>query len=372
MSWLRIDDKFEDNAKVALISDAAHRLWFRVACWSCRQENLHTGGFVPEKLLPAIAPGVSKRKLGTLSKELVEANAAGTKVHGLWEPKAGGFQIHDWDQYRPPPEKLSPSEAARIAGKKSAEVRRRKNGTAQPNKPNVKQAFGGRSAGPFVEPETKRPSSNEDRTSRTPEPEPEPEPEDPKAAGSDPRPPGQSEPPSPPVQRRPRNREQALEIPVIERAQLLLDNPELVNWTEPHHWPEVQRLGSAIAEATGWRVPRWTRPDAKVVTRMIELLAEFSLEELGVFVRAIPDDPLFKDPERSLDFTSLTDGIVRRALDRAGKSSTAEEAEEQRRKAREAREAADAAEDESARQELRNSHANSGTKTVNELVQGVG
>ena len=27
MSWVRIDDEFEDNAKVAPLSDGAHRVW---------------------------------------------------------------------------------------------------------------------------------------------------------------------------------------------------------------------------------------------------------------------------------------------------------------------------------------------------------
>lgn len=138
MSWLRIDDVFEDHAKVAPLSDAAHRLWMRAACWCKKAQNLHTNGFVPEVMLPTIArlPAPKARRL---AQELVAAKGGGIFEHGLWEPKDGGWQFHDWAAYQPPegPPAKSKSESGRIGGIRSAQVRKERNGTAQPPKQNA-------------------------------------------------------------------------------------------------------------------------------------------------------------------------------------------------------------------------------------------
>jgi hypothetical protein len=143
VSWLRIDDHFEEHEKVDTLSDAAHRLWFRCACWCKRPENEHLQGFVPLRIVVKMAgsPALATK----LSTELVEARGepAYGHEHGLWEPREGGWQFHDWADYQPPkgekrsrPTTSERSEAARRAGKASAEARRAANGTAQPVRPN--------------------------------------------------------------------------------------------------------------------------------------------------------------------------------------------------------------------------------------------
>lgn len=140
MGWLRIDDGFEDHAKVEPLSHAAHRLWMRAACWCRKPANQHTSGFVPEALLVTISKHMApKPRLLKLAQELVNANGGGAFECGLWEVTVGGWLFHDWAKYQPEPEKkptMSRSEAARIAGERSAEARREKFGTAQPGHPN--------------------------------------------------------------------------------------------------------------------------------------------------------------------------------------------------------------------------------------------
>lgn len=166
MSWFRIDDDFTAHPKVIALSDAALAMWMKCGCWAQRPQNQYLGGLIPAALLPEIAK-LPAKKARDLAKELVEANAGGTKEFGLWEVRENGWQFHDWDDYQPR-ETLTRAEAASLAGKKSAAVRRERNGTAQPSSnrtpPNDSQTFEERS--------TEQPSTNDSRTSRTPDPDP--------------------------------------------------------------------------------------------------------------------------------------------------------------------------------------------------------
>ena len=169
MSWLRIDDGFEDHPKVELLTDAAHRLWMRAACWCMKSANSHTGGFVPELLLDTIAKrSASHQRLLKLAQELVAATGGGLYSAGLWERVEGGWRFHDWHEYRQ--QHSSRSEAARLAGQRSAQARRERDGSAQP-----------RSTGP---PRTNPERTPERRSNEPPnEPPNEPLPNEPKTFG---------------------------------------------------------------------------------------------------------------------------------------------------------------------------------------------
>ena len=188
MTWLRIDDGFEEHSKVEPLSNEAHRLWMRAACWCKKAENIHTNGFVPEAMLETIARRTaSKKQLLKLAEELVNSRIGGTKEHGLWEPRPNGWQFHDWATYQPPPEQpetLSRSEAAKVAGKASAEARRKQFGSAQPKPvPNESPNDAPNDSGDVRESFAERRSEETDRASRTtiepPDPDPVPEEEDP-------------------------------------------------------------------------------------------------------------------------------------------------------------------------------------------------
>lgn len=178
--WLKVDDEFEEHPKVKPLSDAAHRLWMRAACW-CQKTG--SNGFVPRAVLSSIAQNSAPlRRLEKLAEELVLARAGGVYENGLWELADGGWVFHDWAHYQPEAEskpKLTRSEAASIAGKASAKARAVAHGTSQPVRPdrtpnepsNVDETFGGRSVNVVRE--------NVQRTARTsfepPDPDPDPD-----------------------------------------------------------------------------------------------------------------------------------------------------------------------------------------------------
>lgn len=176
MSWVRIDDGFEDHPKVDPLSDAAHRLWLRAACWCKKPSNEHTLGFVPRALLRTIAKNsASQAKLEELAQELVDATGGGIFEHGLWEVVEGGWRFHDWPEYQPKDDEERIKAARSAAGKKGAAARWGRNsshpGTADANGDGTASA-----------PHSKAMAKN------APEPAPDPEPEDQNTSQPDPRP----------------------------------------------------------------------------------------------------------------------------------------------------------------------------------------
>lgn len=131
MSWVRIDDGFEDHPKVDPLTDAAHRLWVRAACWCKKPSNEHTLGFVPRGMLRTIAKNsATQAKLEKLAQELVDATAGGIFEVGLWEPVEGGWRFHDWAKYQPKDDEERIKERRSEAGRKGAAARWGRNGTA--------------------------------------------------------------------------------------------------------------------------------------------------------------------------------------------------------------------------------------------------
>ena len=102
MTWVKLDDGFEDHGKVATLSDAAHRLYVRALCWSHKPVNARSRGFIPRALLPEVARrSHGPKRLEKLAAELVGATGGGMYEHGLWEATDDGWHIHDWERYLP-------------------------------------------------------------------------------------------------------------------------------------------------------------------------------------------------------------------------------------------------------------------------------
>jgi hypothetical protein len=135
MSWQRLSDRHHESDKIDPLSHEAYRLWSMIGAWASQAENWWRHGFIPLPSLPTISRGKwSPRKLDRLLNELVASRGSGKSGMGLLEPRDGGWQIHDWQQYEPPEPKNSQNKSASLAGKRSAEVRKSLYGTAQPNK----------------------------------------------------------------------------------------------------------------------------------------------------------------------------------------------------------------------------------------------
>jgi hypothetical protein len=170
MPWLKIDDVFEEHEKVKRLSDAAHRLWMRAACWS---QKTGSKGYVPREMLESIAQkSAPVRRLEALANELVMARAGGVYAAGLWEVTEGGWVFHDWADYQPDPvaPKMTRAEAASAAGKASAKARVELYGTAQP----VRHERTSNNPSTFEQRSTNNVRRTEAEPTEPPDPDPDP------------------------------------------------------------------------------------------------------------------------------------------------------------------------------------------------------
>lgn len=88
MSWVKLDDRFFDNPKIAALSDQA-KLAYLEGLTYCAREL--TDGFIPANKAKAYA---GKAKVLT---ELTPH---------LWEPATGGYRAHDYLEYNPTREQV--------------------------------------------------------------------------------------------------------------------------------------------------------------------------------------------------------------------------------------------------------------------------
>lgn len=118
MTWLRKDDRFPQNRKVAPLSDAAYRHHDTAMCWAACEG---TDGHIPANIPATLTRAPQGRALRKVIGELVDA--------GLWEQNQdGSWEIHDFLEYNPSAAVLREraeqvAEAARKAGRASAAKR---------------------------------------------------------------------------------------------------------------------------------------------------------------------------------------------------------------------------------------------------------
>lgn len=92
MAWVKLDDGFTDHPKIDRAGPLAGWLYVCGLTYSARHL---TDGFIPEGM-------VVRLSAITKPQTAVEALVAA----GLWEPIAGGYQIHDYLTYNPSAEKV--------------------------------------------------------------------------------------------------------------------------------------------------------------------------------------------------------------------------------------------------------------------------
>lgn len=107
MTWVKIDDQFQDHPKFLDVSLAGVGLWVAGLAYSNR--------YLTDGLLTANAV----RRLGGNTKLISELVAA-----GLWQPVDGGWLIHDYTDYNPPASRVQATRAKRKAsGQKGGQAR---------------------------------------------------------------------------------------------------------------------------------------------------------------------------------------------------------------------------------------------------------
>lgn len=95
MTWARLDDGCNSNAKLTVLTDAAFRLW---VCGLVYAQKELTDGFIPQSILKtfAVKRGL-KGAIAELTTSLIRGKAP------LWHEVEGGYQVHDfldWNERR--------------------------------------------------------------------------------------------------------------------------------------------------------------------------------------------------------------------------------------------------------------------------------
>lgn len=98
MSWVKLDDRFFDNPKIAALSADAKVAYLEAATYCAREL---TDGFVPL---------IKAKGFAGKARVVVELTPH------LWEPVEGGFQVHDYLKY-------NPTKAQVLAERKAAQSR---------------------------------------------------------------------------------------------------------------------------------------------------------------------------------------------------------------------------------------------------------
>lgn len=106
MSWVKLDDNWDQHVKFSEVGDLAMLLWVRALTYSCRAKS---NGLVPRG---RIREFVAVRNTKQLEAKLVAA--------GLWVPCDAGYMIHDFDKYQLVSDKTSAalSDAGRLGAQR--------------------------------------------------------------------------------------------------------------------------------------------------------------------------------------------------------------------------------------------------------------
>jgi hypothetical protein len=118
------------------------------------------------------------------------------------------------------------------------------------------------------------------------------------------------------VLRVPKDLEEALRLPVGQRAALVLEKSELALGLHPERWPEVIGVASALAESIGLVNPCLGRyADDEGVRAVVRLYAAgFTQLALEYVARIVPKQPWWSSDGNRLGLSSLSIEVVRRNL----------------------------------------------------------
>jgi hypothetical protein len=87
MAWVRLDDDFTDNAKIAGLSDRDFRSWVRLLCYCGRAKD------------PTVDEKTRRQVAGLTPSRVSRLVFAGLLDESQSNP--GVFEVHDWEKYQP-------------------------------------------------------------------------------------------------------------------------------------------------------------------------------------------------------------------------------------------------------------------------------
>lgn len=96
MTWFKGDDKAHCNAKLKAAQLDGIGLHFMATSWCADEE---TDGFVPEHMLPTLAPGYSTDRIRKLVLRMTTVQPG--QERPLWHREEGGYRLNDYLVYNP-------------------------------------------------------------------------------------------------------------------------------------------------------------------------------------------------------------------------------------------------------------------------------
>ena len=132
MPWIRIDDHFDEHPKLAKVGPLGWALWLAGLAYCNR--NL-TDGFIPWSTASTLVPwdypeGDLPTRIYVGSDKMVSEEDAvdGVRVifllvdAGIWDRVAGGYQVHDYEDYQPTKAQIMAEREAKAAAGRAGGV----------------------------------------------------------------------------------------------------------------------------------------------------------------------------------------------------------------------------------------------------------
>lgn len=344
MTWAFLDDHANEDEKLQEVGGATAWYWACGLMYCRRKEReRRTKGrqynFIPKAAALGLYPDP---KAAQHVKKLVEI--------GLWEEVEGGYIVPGYrkvygsdgtevppplDDEEPPSQPPAPPiqparpSAAQLGGQ--ARARQASRGPAGRFQPAA-------SSNQPVGPAAVQPAGNQPRV-RVPGPAPDPDTRSEfRPAAADPKDltgHGDEAPDSEAasaagrvdvdVPTEPRNKAEALEMPICARAKFVQDRPDMAPWLLPQEWPEVQRIGKVFEEATGHPRPLGPYHADGGVRAVVALFAVGLMpSDIERGVRLVVASGWWKAATRGLQ--SLSIEVITRELSKASTAATSSSA----------------------------------------------
>lgn len=299
MSWAKIDDRANEHPKLLEAGAAAAWLWV-CGLMYCNRQSKKTGR-IPKVALPLLYPRLGTRE----AKKLVQV--------GLWLDEGKDYVIHEFNSWNPeqrPDLSEVRAAAGRRGGTKSGQSRRSKSGSKLLEQ-NPKQVASETEAKTEARAQPRARTRTAARGIHPTPPHPDqPENDDPKPDQVDPN----TGPPSAVSSFRPRNLAEALQVPLKERAGLVLADEHSAGYFQPQSWPEVVQVAEACGDT---RLSDYSR-DNGVKAAVALFAAGFTVADVVRAWKSLSKSTWAReqrDAGRRLGMSSLSPEVVRRALE---------------------------------------------------------